>query len=543
MPCTSSSSLGRSADVPVAERIGRVLEAHGLTGLVLDRRRRRFEYEGGPAEVVLEVLPGEADPLGVVCREIERQLNLPFPHAPRGNPFRFFAVTGAHSFHLGFAYDHFIASGESVALLLNAIAEACAGTASLEAAPNLYPGTYRGLFLRHPVVLAKGLFNLPRLIATSRRSFRPRYARKEGAHNGFAYFRLDPDESATLRRTAKAWGVTVTDLFLAGMLLALSPLAAERHRERQRRELAVASIVNARDDFGGEPRRVFGQFLASFSVAHPLPEGIGLRELAQDVHTWTARVKRDKLYLQTIIALGVSDLMWPFLSGARRAGLLRQVSSGVGWRDTSQCRRLVGQERTERRAILGVLPGGAHRAALPAGLCSHDRAGHDARRRVVPDGRVLAGDGGRRDCRIPSVHRQPRESSQRALPERPSRRPATADGLCDPAGRSPGCGLGAGPRAARRTAVDRGRPAGRGAHSRDRSGPGDRRRRAHGARQRPDAAHHQRPRRHLSGPSRHGVVCALPRRHGLPGSEDPPSRRWAAVVQPLRIAAPGSPAR
>jgi len=308
------------ADVPVAERIGRVLEAHGLTGLVLDRRRRRFEYEGGPAEVVLEVLPGEADPLGVVCREIERQLNLPFPHAPRGNPFRFFAVTGAHSFHLGFAYDHFIASGESVALLLNAIAEACAGTASLEAAPNLYPGTYRGLFLRHPVVLAKGLFNLPRLIATSRRSFRPRYARKEGAHNGFAYFRLDPDESATLLRTAKAWGVTVTDLFLAGMLVALSPLAAERHRERQRRELAVASIVNARDDFDGEPRRVFGQFLASFSVAHPLPEGIGLRELAQDVHTWTARVKRDKLYLQTIIALGVSDLMWPFLSGARRAG-------------------------------------------------------------------------------------------------------------------------------------------------------------------------------------------------------------------------------
>ena len=65
---------------------------------------------------------------------------------------------------------------------------------------------------------------------------------------------------------------------------------------------------------------MFGQFLASFSVAHPVPEGIGLRELAQDVHTSTARIKRDKLYLQTIIALGLSDLMWPFLSGARREG-------------------------------------------------------------------------------------------------------------------------------------------------------------------------------------------------------------------------------
>ena len=76
---------------------------------------------------------------------------------------------------------------------------------------------------------------------------------------------------------------------------------------------------------------------------------------------------------------------------------------------------------------------------------------------------------------------------------------------------------------------------GRGADSRDRSDPGDRRRRAHDARQRPDAADHQRARRHLSGPSRDGVVCALPRRHGLPGSEDPPSRRRAAVAQPLRI--------
>lgn len=307
-------------EVPVAERIARVLEAHGLTGLVLDRRHRRFDYEGGPAEVVLEVLAGGADPVGVVCREIERQLNLPFPRAPRENPFRFFAVTGANAFHLGLAYDHFIAGGESVALLLNTIAEACAGAAPFEAAPELYPATYRGLFLRHPGVLAKLLSNLPQLIAKSRRSFRPRYRTEEGAHNGFAYFRIEPEQSATLRRMSRAWGVTVTDLFLAGMLLALSPLAADRHRGGGRRELAVASIVNAREDFGAEPQRVFGQFLASFSVAHPLPEGIGLRELAQDVHTSTARIKHDKLYLQTIMALGLSALMWPFLSGRRREG-------------------------------------------------------------------------------------------------------------------------------------------------------------------------------------------------------------------------------
>ena len=308
------------AEAPVAERIARALEAHGLTGLVLDRRRCRFDYEGGPAEVALEVLPGGADPLGVVGREIERQLNLPFPHAPRENPFRFFAVTGAHSFHLGVAYDHFIAGGDSIVLLLKGIAEACTGTVSFEPVPELYPGTYRGLFLRHPLISVKGLLSLPELVAASRRSFRPSYRLEAGAHNGFAYFRLDPDESAALRRVSKDWGVTVTDLFLAGLLLALSPHAAERRDGRRRRELAVASIVNAREDFGAEPHRVFGQFLASFSVAHPVPERIGLRELARDVHAWTARIKREKLYLQTILALGVSGLMWPFLSAPRRAG-------------------------------------------------------------------------------------------------------------------------------------------------------------------------------------------------------------------------------
>jgi len=309
-------------EVPLAERIGRTLEAHGLTGLVLDRRHHRFDYGGGPAEVALEVLPGGADPLGVVCREIERHLNLPFPREPRENPFRFFAVTSADSFHLGLAYDHFIAGGESIALLLDAIAEACtgAGAASSRLAPELYPGTYRGLFLRHPLASVKGLLSLPELVAASRRSFRPRYRLEDGARNAFAYFRLDPDQLAALRRAAKAWGVTVTDLVLAGLLQSLSPLAADRRSGRRRRELAVASIVNAREDFGADPRRVFGQFLASFSVAHPVPEGIGLQELARDVHAWTARIKRDKLYLQTIMALGLSALMWPFLSGPRREG-------------------------------------------------------------------------------------------------------------------------------------------------------------------------------------------------------------------------------
>ena len=40
----------------LAEAIARQLEAYGLTGLVVDAEGRRFRYEGGPAQVVIEFL-------------------------------------------------------------------------------------------------------------------------------------------------------------------------------------------------------------------------------------------------------------------------------------------------------------------------------------------------------------------------------------------------------------------------------------------------------------------------------------------------------
>ena len=305
----------------LAERIARQLEAHGLTGLVVDRDRRWFRYEGGPAQVTLEVLPGAHDPFAAVCGAVERQLNAPFPHQRAANPFRFFAVATADSFYLGLAYDHFIAGGDSIALLLKDIADDFSASERVgpgSSAPGLYPATYRHLLMRHPVAFLRGVIGLPRQLARSRRSFRPRFRGEDNPYNGFAYLKLNPTQLAALRRAGKAWGVTINDVFLGSLLQALAPLATDRWQERRRRELAVASIVNARDDFGADPRRTFGQFLASFRIAHAVPEGISLRDLVHDVHAETTRIKRHKLYLQTIMALGLSSLIWRFLSIPRR---------------------------------------------------------------------------------------------------------------------------------------------------------------------------------------------------------------------------------
>src|SRR5208283_3623030 len=201
------------------------LGSAGLTGLYLARRRRRFEYRGGAQAVAVTILPGADDARRAVDGEIERQLNLPF--APDGaiSPFRFFAVDGAGAFHLGLVYDHFIAGGDSIALLLGRlVARYRAGAAAEVAAwtPRLYPRTYGALFRRHAGYLLRGLRRVPMLAASCRRSLRAPCRSQGDASNAFLSQGVDASEAAQLVRTAREWGVTRNDLFLALLLSALA---------------------------------------------------------------------------------------------------------------------------------------------------------------------------------------------------------------------------------------------------------------------------------------------------------------------------------
>ena len=103
--------------------IAQRLEAAGLTGLSLDHRRKRFEFLGGPAAVELTLLPGGDDPPAAAKTEIERQLNCPFPREGAFTPFRFFAIDGRTTFQFGLAYDHFIAGGDSIAVLIERLCD------------------------------------------------------------------------------------------------------------------------------------------------------------------------------------------------------------------------------------------------------------------------------------------------------------------------------------------------------------------------------------------------------------------------------------
>jgi hypothetical protein len=304
--------------VRLARDIDTELEFEGLTGLVLDAGRRRYEYRGGATRTVLATLAGRADPNAVACAEIERQLNAPFAPSGPVDPFRFFAVAAGERFFLGVAYDHFIAGGDSIALLLKKIIDRHSGTATEAPAPELYPPTFVRLFARQAWPLLTGFAHLAGIIAGCRRAVRPPFPGGTDPRNGFVQVRIDGANFATLARVAGTWGVTGNELLIAILLRALSPFAAERWSGR-RNQLAIGSIINVRHDYQPGPTRVFGQFLSSCRVASPVPPGADLRDLARDVHAQLGRVRARRLYLQTLVLIALAGRVWRFLSPDQRA--------------------------------------------------------------------------------------------------------------------------------------------------------------------------------------------------------------------------------
>ena len=301
-------------------RLSRAVDGYlrdaGVGTLALDRDRRRYEYLPGPARADVHVTSGARDTLAVLEREMERHLNGRFGEGDAPfEPLRFFVVDSGASFHLGVAYDHFIAGGDSVVALLKEIAARYDG--SLPAGhrpPDAYPGTYAKLFARNALAFYVGQYMLPGMLLRARRAFRPLYPHGEDQYNAFASFELTPQVHAGIVRASRAWGVTRNDLMLAMMLCAISPEVEGRRGATRRNHIAIASVINLRDQVAGSPDRAFGQFLSSFLVSHAVPADVTLETLARDVHAQTERVKRRKLYLQTLFLIACGGLASRFMT-------------------------------------------------------------------------------------------------------------------------------------------------------------------------------------------------------------------------------------
>lgn len=315
--------------VPVALEAARlratiegVLDDTGLTGFALDAGRRRYTFDGGPAQVDLRVLDPAPDAFDAAAAEIEASINRPFPPAGRYDPFRFFAVAdGSQGTLVGLVYDHVIAGGDSIAVLMTDIASRYRAARREDVVlPRLAHAerTCRALFVRHPVAVVRAVAALPGLVRGWRSAVRPRLVDPADGMNGFVHCAVDASAYARLRAKAKSLGVTTNDMLLAAVVMAVAPLAGPRDPAKRRHAIAVASIVNLRADFQPPAATLFGQFLSSFRVVHPLPEGTTLDALARDLGAQTSRARAERLHFLTLLAMAVAGALWRFASLERQ---------------------------------------------------------------------------------------------------------------------------------------------------------------------------------------------------------------------------------
>jgi hypothetical protein len=306
------------------ERLGnilnRVLEAHGLTGLTVDRNTKTYHYQGGPSAEQIEVIPAGEDPSISLADEIQRQLNTAFIPDGSITPFRFFVIESHSSFYFGIAYFHMVAGAESLVLLMQDVVNRYLGRGERGFCPpvNLYPATYGQWLRRHPGTVLRKIINIPKLYWQLNRSWRPRYRDEMDMDIGFGMFSLTASQLEQLKSTGKKWGVTLNDLFLALMLKVFAPLKDHRALSSKRNRLSIGTIVNIRKDMAVDSRQTFGLFLGSFVVSHAVPDGISLKDLAMDVHRQTSRIKRARRYMGAPLDLASSLRTLSMLSTERK---------------------------------------------------------------------------------------------------------------------------------------------------------------------------------------------------------------------------------
>ena len=518
-------------------------------------RRWRFRYEGGPAEGGARGPGGPAPtPSASLRGEIERNSTRRFPTSC-ARPLRSGSSpsTPATSSISALAYDHFVAGGDSIALLLRDIAE------RTPAAPRRGRSvrTARSC-IRRPIAACSCAIPWGRRRPAPppadggdlapRRSVRGTAATTMQSQRVHILPPRSRGSSTALRRAGKAWGVTFNDLVAGQSVCRRCRRSPPSVRDSAGEELAVASIVNSREDFGAGGARALSPFLASFRVAHPVPEGIGLRELAQDVHAETARIKRDNALSADIIALGLSALMWPFLSAARRARFYAKYHPVWAGVTTLNVDALWG--KSGRRDVHRWTTSGRFRPGRCARWCSRSRP-RGTSLHVGVSYRTAAfsrGDRGRGGERRSSAASRVSEEPMLEMPEppfsvdpaparrcrlcddaaeRPSRAPRSADAR---AGRRP-CGRRAVDPAIqdRILALDPERVTDADVRTVLAAGPTPRIISVHGG--------------IYPGPPRDGVVRAVPGRHGLSGERRSAIRATAGCRTAPTRAARRSPAR
>ena len=288
----------------------------------MNRKKGEFQYTASPAPCEIKVLAAAEHPQELLRAEIEAQINSGFDLTGNFLPFRFFVIRDKESFYLGLVYFHAVADAVSVVSLLRQICAVYSGDGPLcDAQPFKLA---RQKFRFAPLALGRKLVGFVALLRQHRRSVRVAHRKDGDGRNRFEQLTLGHDKLQALAAAAKAWEVTLNDIFLAMVLLCCAPFTLHRFAKPNRRRIAVGCIVNTRHDLELDNPQGWGLFLGSFVVAQETPAGLGLRELSRDIRRQTAALKQRKNYVGTSLELVLGRFLLSFFSTAHRTKLYQK---------------------------------------------------------------------------------------------------------------------------------------------------------------------------------------------------------------------------
>ena len=297
-----------------ADRLGRAIDEccrqAGLTNVELDSDNRRLIPSAVHTQPGLAVLDGRGNPRGTADARIAMEINQPFTLSGPMCPVRFFAVRWGEQFELGLVYCHFIADASPISRLLGLILRVYAGqakadeAASLRQPPKPLRGALLAMTLKHGLAWAIGA---PGHLANLVRSTKPRYLNRLDGDNAYLSADLQPPQLAGLLERARAWGVSLNDVFMAAMAKTLEEPARQRIAPGGRRRLmALSSIADLRPHLNGQAGPGVALLLGSFCVFHTPAQEASLEQVARELSRQSRRARRWRLHVRTLAHLRLS---------------------------------------------------------------------------------------------------------------------------------------------------------------------------------------------------------------------------------------------
>ncbi len=272
------------ADTAIAEAWRDAVEAMGIAAVSVIGRRYSYAHATRAPDAITVVD-------GSVTDYISREMNRPFSDSDC--PLRPFIARGDDTTALGLTYRHWVADSCSIRMLMRRWLGRLFAVDDRPSAPRLHPPTYRSLFgpARAGWDLDTGLLSAARWSSKLKRVRRiedaERFARLDVE---FAPFDLPVGQLHRVRAAARRLGVTVNDIFLAGVAE-----ACDAHvpviKTFRRHDLALGTIVDLRPLSRSDLSETFGLFLGFTSVLLRPDDLASLRRLLHSVHHQTAHQK------------------------------------------------------------------------------------------------------------------------------------------------------------------------------------------------------------------------------------------------------------